>query len=110
MYTERSGAALPMDPIPDPAHLLKNILCANQLAAKTKIALLLALEGETYRAAAEWAGMKDHMQVFLASKRLGLSDLHLQRRLELQRRRELEFQRRVLSSGRPSLRQLARML
>ena len=99
-----------MNPIADPVNFLERILAARRLAPKTKMALLFVLVGESYRLAAQRAGVRDHMQVYLAAKRLGFTDLHLQRRGELQRCRELEWQRRILASGHPSLRQLAQML
>ncbi len=48
------------------------------------MALLLVIEGLGYRRAARRAGLADHRDVYRAAGRLGLRELHLRRKQELE--------------------------
>ena len=105
--------------IPDPVELMARVLASSRLGPRMRVALVLLLEGCSYREACRRVGLpiSRAMDLYRNAKRLGLRDLHERRREEraLSRLsdRDAALCARVMGvrhgGKEPTLRQLARL-
>ncbi|MHC4340381.1 MAG: hypothetical protein ACYSX0_09250 [Planctomycetota bacterium] len=63
----------------DPVEALQRIL-ASRYGPKTQLALVYIVEGAGYRYAARLAGLGDHRDLHRAASKLGLAELHADRK------------------------------